>query len=445
MTESTSPAADRAIFSATSAAILVSPLALDIPDPAKLALLGLAFGLTVLAGPIAAMMLVCLSLAVSSSMLVVGSTEWSPLELALVACGASVGFAATLEVMRSRSLRPIARWIGPRDLTFLAGALLVLAVATMTWIADPDLRSDSLRALRRVIIEPLFVIPALTEVRRRSAAFRLVPWLAVPAMGVSILAFVQLALGRSTLDIGGIERPIGTFTHPNNLSFYLERTVLFAPLLALPFARRYGRVAWLPPAVVVAATLATISRGAAIALGVGAAILLWEVLRARWRIYAGLAAIGLLLVFASRYFAESGDSVDARRTIWESAIDMIRDRPLTGIGLDQFLGQYGRRYVRPEGWPERSTSHPHNVVLDFWLSLGIGGLAVLWLLLELCWRRFRASMNRSAWSVERVSVAMIAAGLAHGLIDNSFFLPYLATFTLIGLGLSTVGEATGDG
>jgi hypothetical protein len=54
-------------------------------------------------------------------------------------------------------------------------------------------------------------------------------------------------------------------------------------------------------------------------------------------------------------------------------------------------------------------------------------------------------MNRSAWSIERVSVAMIAAGLAHGLIDNSFFLPYLATFTWIGLGLSTMGEATGDG
>ena len=52
---------------------------------------------------------------------------------------------------------------------------------------------------------------------------------------------------------------------------------------------------------------------------------------------------------------------------------MIRDHPWTGVGLDQFLGQYSRRYVRIEGWPEHYTSHPHDIVLDFWLSLGIPG------------------------------------------------------------------------
>jgi O-antigen ligase len=124
---------------------------------------------------------------------------------------------------------------------------------------------------------------------------------------------------------------------------------------------------------------------------------------------------------------------------------MIRDRPITGVGLDQFLGQYRLRYVRPEGWPERTTSHPHNVLLDYWLSLGVAGVAVLWLLLEATWTRFTAAMTRSTFSIERACVAMVAAGLAHGLIDNSFFLPYLATFTWIGLGLSTPAKADGDG
>ena len=112
---------------------------------------------------------------------------------------------------------------------------------------------------------------------------------------------------------------------------------------------------------------------------------------------------------------------------------MIRDRPVTGVGLDQFLGQYGRRYVRPDGWAERYTSHPHNVALDFWLSLGLGGLAVLWLLIEVTWRRTRSALRTPAWSVQRAGVAMVIAGLVHGVIDNSFFLPDLATMTWIGL------------
>jgi putative inorganic carbon (HCO3(-)) transporter len=137
--------------------------------------------------------------------------------------------------------------------------------------------------------------------------------------------------------------------------------------------------------------------------------------------------------------------VDTRTTIWRVAIDMIQDRPVTGVGLDQFLGQYGRRYVRPEGWPERYTSHPHNLVLDFWLSLGIGGLAVLWLLIELVGRRLKAALEGPALSVQRASVAMLAAGLAHGVIDNSFFLPYLATFTWLGLGLSSPTQGARNG
>ena len=115
---------------------------------------------------------------------------------------------------------------------------------------------------------------------------------------------------------------------------------------------------------------------------------------------------------------------------------MIRDHPFTGVGLDQFLGQYSRRYVGLEGWPERYTSHPHNLLLDFWLSLGSAGIAVLWLIIEVTWRRVIVALRTPFWSIQRAAIAAVAAGLVHGLIDNSFFLPYLATMTWLGLGLS---------
>ncbi|MER3437068.1 MAG: hypothetical protein C4346_05405, partial [Chloroflexota bacterium] len=58
--------------------------------------------------------------------------------------------------------------------------------------------------------------------------------------------------------------------------------------------------------------------------------------------------------------------------------------------LDQFLYQYRPRYIEPAGWAERYTSHPHNLVLDFWLRLGLGGLLTLVAMLALLGWALRA-------------------------------------------------------
>jgi O-antigen ligase len=420
-------------------AILISaPVAFGIPTVVKLGLLLLATGIVVLGGPVAGVSLVCAALSVSAFVFTIGSTEWSPLELALLSCGAATGFVVVLEFARNRRLSVIWKWIGPRDVVFIAVAVLVVGALSILWVADADLRSDSLRSLRRVIIEPLLVIPAMTAVVRARQQAVVARWIAGPAVLVAVLALAQLAAQRSTVDIGGIARPIGTFTHPNNLSFYLERAFWFSPFLAVPFARRGDRWSWAAGGVILLATIATLSRGAAIALAAGGLVMFWEVIRARWRLFAGLATAGVAAIFASRYLAETGDSIDTRTTIWRSSVDMLRDHPVTGVGLDQFLGQYGRRYVRIEGWPERYTSHPHNLFLDFWLSLGLAGLATLWMILEATWSRIRSTLGTSGPTVHRAGVALLVAGFAHGLIDNSFFLPYLATMTWIGLTISVL-------
>jgi O-antigen ligase len=427
----------RSDLACASIAVLAAPLAFDLPLVVKAVVLLAGFALAALLGPAMGVCLVALSLPLASTTLAVGGTEWSPLELALLATGVATGIAILADLNRSRSPVAFLRWIGPPDLALIAVVLLVLAGLSLFWIADSDLRPDSLRALRRVIVEPLIMLPAILALRRSRAESMLVRWLVWPAVGVSVLAIGQLVLRQSTVDIGGISRPIGTFTHPNNLAFYLERIFWFCPLIAAPLSRKYGRIGWAVIGVVLIATLATLSRGAAVALAVGGMIMFWDEIRRRWKAFCILTLAGISIVFASRYLAETGESIDSRTTIWRGAISMIRDHPITGIGLDQFLGQYGRRYVRPDGWPERYTSHPHNVVLDFWLSLGIAGLALLWLLLEATWSRIVVALRTPAWSVQRSGIALVVAGLAHGLIDNSFFLPYLATMTWLGLAISS--------
>jgi O-antigen ligase len=109
---------------------------------------------------------------------------------------------------------------------------------------------------------------------------------------------------------------------------------------------------------------------------------------------------------------------------------MIRDHPVLGVGLDNFLYHYRTRYVLPHAWQEFNLSHPHNLVLDFWLRLGLPGLFLLgWLL----WAFFRRGWG--VWRClpqgdDRLLVLGMMAGMvgaiAHGLVDNAFFLVDLA-------------------
>ena len=125
---------------------------------------------------------------------------------------------------------------------------------------------------------------------------------------------------------------------------------------------------------------------------------------------------------------------------------MIRDHPLLGVGLDNFLYSYRTYYVLPTAWEEFNLSHPHNLVFDFWLRLGLLGLLVLFWLLVAFFRRGWRVYRRLPESSERMLVLGLMAGMvnlvAHGLVDNAFFLVDLAfAFMLI---IALVQAVTGE-
>jgi O-antigen ligase len=154
----------------------------------------------------------------------------------------------------------------------------------------------------------------------------------------------------------------------------------------------------------------------------------------------GLVAIPLLRTsrFASALDLSSGTSF-FRLNLWRSTLDMIRDHPLFGVGLDNFLYAYRGRYIRPVAWQEPDLSHPHNVLLDYWSRLGIIGVgAGLWL---------QAAFWRLIWPLRKLAdpddralvwglMASMVDFLAHGLVDNSYFLVDLAFVFFLTLGLT---------
>ena len=118
---------------------------------------------------------------------------------------------------------------------------------------------------------------------------------------------------------------------------------------------------------------------------------------------------------------------------------MLQDKPLTGVGLDQFLYAYRSRYILPEAWQDPDLSHPHNALLDYWVRLGILGVMLAAAIQYFFWRQalhaYRAVRGVDALRFALVLGAMgaMADFLAHGLVDMAHFninLSYFFAFLL---------------
>lgn len=375
----------------------------------------------------------------------VGAREFTILELALLALAAGLAARLALDVLLDRSLGGVTALFKPFSPIVGAALLVILAVASIAFMPDTEFRDASVRSLRTVILEPLVVIVALRWTIMRGRI--IVP---LAAMGAAVIFCTLWGLEQVVTGGGvaadGVHRATGPYEHPNNFSFFLERTTLLVAIPAL-LSERWRRFGVVVAVIGVTGVLATVSRGALIGLPVGIVLALWLTnrLRAISTVVGGVVALGgVLAVFAGNRLFDSGGegSEPSRILIWRAALRMIRDFPYTGIGLDQFFIFYGTRYIEPAGWPERYTSHPHNILLDMWLSLGVAGVvlligAVSWMVFRVLRLRSLAIESRPALAI--AGAAALAAGLVHGLVDNGFFLADLATLTWFSVTLLAVG------
>lgn len=338
-----------------------------------------------------------------------------------------------------------------------AALLTLLAIWSLATVADANHLRESIRELRTVILEPVvYLFLALYWLRRTELrAFATAAFLA----GASVVAFIaigQFATGINVVLADGSRRVTSVYQHPNNLALYLGRAFVFGVgLLACGAYPSHRRKLMAAVVLVGGGLLLAVSLGAFLGVGVALLVIALAAKNASTRLALlgglGMAGLAVLLFARGRLDAllGGGGSLGLRRLIWGSALAMLRDHPAFGVGLDQFLYQYAPRYVQPPAWGERFTAHPHNLVLDFWLRLGIMGLAWLgWTLATFMSRLIgalrAATAGRRAMLVA-ISAALIAA-IVHGLVDNFFFLIDLAYIWWFFIALAYVTPtATGPG
>jgi hypothetical protein len=413
-------------------------------------------------------------------------------EVALVVCtGVAIGRTAW-SLARSGAPRRLLlrlRGIGPQVGWPLAlGAALFALGATVTLLVARR-PHEALRAYRWEIAEPLlYVLLLLWFVRGPLALRRLVWAFLASALVVAALAIVQVTIAHVTftaLADGNRLVPLGRgsngavrataiiYGSGNSLGAYMERALPLALAVALApgglagLGRRERVLAAGLGLAYVPALIWSASRGAWAGAGVALVVVACLALGRPWLLaalgaLAGLAALWQRHGLVAAALAGHNGSGEERTLLWLAAWHMIRDHPILGIGLDQFLYYYSNRYTSHPywitilsghptiAWREPDLAHPHNLALDLWLSVGLLGLVGFGLVLGVvgwrCLRLWRATSppsvslfrfgHRRGPSVgqQRAWSCVVALGLGgsllasvvHGMVDSAYFVPDLA-------------------
>ena len=349
----------------------------------------------------------------------------------------------------SKSPAPAKR---PRRLHALDIALLAwlcFGLIAVNWSAHSG---PALTELRVLFLEPmLFYLVFRSEARDSRTRILLVDALLTAGLLVALIGLWLFFRGDGVITAeGGVRRLVSVYGSPNNAALFLGRCLPFALAWALPGSREIRR--WLAFVVFTLILLALLLTQSAGALFLGLPFSLAVMLFLQWRRRALLPLLGLAVagalgtVFAlgssprfARLLDFSSGTVFIRLRVWQSALAMLLDDPLRGLGLDQFLYAYRDTWILPDAWREPNLSHPHNILFDFWLRLGLAGPLILLSLLAAFWRSalraYRVASTHGSRVLLAGSMGSMVSLVAHGLVDNSVYVHDLVYVFVLLLGL----------
>ncbi len=340
---------------------------------------------------------------------------------------------------KGRIFRFTARLTVPAILYFEA------CLITLLWAPRLDLASFELVQMLKVLILYFVVMNQIED----KSDVNLLVWCLVGAVAFqSFLAILQLTAGRPLgLEFFGemqvdmetgdqLSRVGGTLGHPNRLAMFLE---LLLPLCFAAFLvdkrPRWRMAAIVIFAVGLAAMIMTGSRGGWIATLGGMGLLFYFLIkRDHMKLVSVLKLVFLLffilvIVFTifsgqiiERITGEDHGSALSRIPMFQIAIEIIKDHPFGGLGINNYqeiMREYNNTYL---GRLFSTIPRPvHNMYLLITGETGFLGFAMfLWMLVALI--RILLQITRSAdpyYSIISIALLSGLAGyLAHGLVDK---------------------------
>lgn len=343
-------------------------------------------------------------------------------------------------------------WQKMTSLDKAVAGFLLIGIISISWA---NLKGVAITDLRQMMVEPLIIYLILRTIPfTKAERWQIVDLLILTGAIAAIIGFYQAISGVDLIIAeGSSHRLRSVFGTPNNAALYFERLI---PITAAVAVIKGGdqRRRWLyglAAVLILGATILTMSKGAillGIPVSLGLILILYLGKKGLYIVGVGVLLIALSLIplsqiprFASLFNFSEGSSF-FRINLWRSTFSLLKDHPLTGVGLDQFLYAYRGHYIQPQAWQQPDLSQPHNFLLNYWVRLGIFGLIVgvyiqvaFWKLGMNLHRRLKAGMRGENWPLVVGLLGSMAAMLSHGLVDETHFVIDLAFIFYLTLGL----------
>lgn len=366
--------------------------------------------------------------------------------------------------------------------------ILIFLLAALVSIGIAYSQSHAMRAFREEVFGPLlYLVLAFLCLRSRQDVTRLLLALLGSGFIIALLGCMQYFFFKNTItpDVDGVQRIATVYGSGNNIGIFFDYA--FPIGLALVFSRLSWkwRLAVLIGCIPFGFVLYESESRGALLLAIPVALVFIIAFAIRNR-KALLIAAGACVVMAaiigalysqkmvsyvvSGHIGSQGQSTALERPwLWRTALDMIHDSPWLGYGMDNWLCHYSNSWTKntclyPNGFPagrkwisdenpnpplhaywitndpvtgqttglrdDAGLSHPHNIFLHVWVSIGIFGLlAFLAVLVLFYWTlarllRYLALRRPPAYEVLRcllvsIGAAMLAA-LVQGQVDSAF-------------------------
>jgi O-antigen ligase len=367
----------------------------------------------------------------------VGPLSTSALEIAVVATILVYGVEAY-----ASGVRP--RWPG----AFTGPMLLVVAAFPVALAVSPD-RLAAWDMIRVAFIEPALLFGVACSVLTDTGEMG--RFVRAMLVGGAVVASLVLA---AVIHAGvvGVPDLLGSppiYWYPRAAAAGL----LLTPLIALAGsmvlltpgrfwrADRVGPLAFLVLAL--PAAVMTLSQAAWLSLGAVVFVLALAVTHGRRRRVLGvvvpaMAALGMAALLAAPARSSLAEEIrtgggpvvglDSRGQLWQDAARMVVAHPLGGVGV----GALGMRDAAFEPADVAHRDDPSNLVLAFWLRLGVLGLAgLLWFALRsLRWLVALRSASPSLRPFVVGAGAALLAVFAGGLLDTTYMAADLAVMSL---------------
>lgn len=444
---------------------LVPVLAAGLPIAAAVSLLPLSAALALCGGLFALALLVVIPAAAPAAVAFAvpfGDSLRIPAG-GLAAGGAELALLASAGLWWLRGCRQFDLGVPRHPVWWGLAAMLAAVVASVPGAPSLDL---ALKELAKWAFFGVALALGMALARDRRAVVVVVAALLLAGAAEAEQGLLQSAstLGPVGFLLGGTLRAFGSFGQPNPFAVYLATIILvgFGLLLALG-AHPRRLLSWravvlaVPCWLMLSALLASLSRGALLALAAGGVAM---VLAYRPRVLtlaplalAGVVALWVLStlglvpdllagrvasIFDNLRFIDPRDvqltpqnfAVVQRMAIWEAAGEMFFDHPWFGVGAGNFDQAY-LWYALPD-W-RMQPGHAHNYYLNLLAELGVSGLLAYGVLvatvvagaITAVGRTRTAAMHATgdgwlAHGMALSAVGLAAAILVHHLFDNLY-------------------------